>query len=260
MKEFLNNIITQAGQIAMDYRNQASELKVNRKSDKDLVSEADEAVEAFLISEIQKAYPDHAIFAEETGQHEGNEHRWIIDPIDGTTSFVHQQLYFSVSIAYEKNGVLECAAVNAPALDELFEAQKGCGATLNNKPIRVSNRDKLIDSVLATGFACVRSDLTHNNMPYFEKILPNIRGIRRYGSAAIDLCYVACGRMEGFWELNLKPYDISAGWLILEEAGGKLTDYDNGQANIPNETVGTNGSIHDDLINYLTTIKSHQVK
>lgn len=201
-------------------------------------------MENYLVEQIQKHYPGHAILGEESGSHAGNNYRWIIDPIDGTTSFVHDQPFFSNSIALEKDGELILAAVNAPALGELFMAEKGRGATLNDKPIRVSTRDKLSDCVLGTGFACVRSDLERNNIPYFVRVLPQIRGIRRFGSAAIDLCYTACGKLDGFWELNLNIYDIAAGMLIVTEAGGIVTDFSGGTANIPRETLAANPNIH----------------
>jgi myo-inositol-1(or 4)-monophosphatase len=256
MKQFLKSIMTEAGRIAMAHKARLSQMQVDRKSDKDLVTEADLAVEHYLVEQIKMHYPEHAILGEESGSHLGNEYRWLIDPIDGTTSFVHDQPFFSISVALEKSGEIILAGVNAPVLGELFMAEKGVGATLNDKPIHVSQRDKLIDSVLGTGFACVRQNLEHNNLPYFAKVVPVIRGIRRYASAAVDLSYVACGRMEGFWELNLKIYDIAAGMLILTEAGGKVTDFAGGTTNQPHETLATNGKIHDELSAILMQVKS----
>ena len=259
MYAFLKKIITQAGVIALDHKTRLGSIQVDRKSDKDLVTEADVAVERYLVGQIQERYPDHAIVGEESGDHAGNEYRWIIDPIDGTTSFVHDQPFFSISVALEHNGETILAAVNAPVLGELFMAEKGKGATLNGMPIHVSSRDKLIDSVLGTGFACVRQNLEHNNLPYFAKVVPMVRGIRRYGSAAIDLSYVACGRMEGFWELNLKIYDIAAGLLIVTEAGGMVTDFAGKDDNRPFETLATNGKIHDEMSHILTETQKHGV-
>lgn len=258
MKDFLKKIITEAGNISLDYRCHLSSLEVTRKSKNDIVSEADIAVEKYLIAQIRKQYPDHAIHGEESGDMEGSQYRWIIDPIDGTTSFVHGQPFYSVSIAVEKNGELILAAVNAPALKELFEARKGYGAFLNNKPICVSKTDKLSDSVLSTGFACIRFGLKHNNLPYFNKIVPQLRDVRRFGSAAIDLCYTACGRLEGFWELNLQPHDVAAGFLILSEAGGKYSDFSGTQDNIFKEILGTNGAIHDEVVKMFTSIKKRR--
>lgn len=251
MKDFLKMIVTEAGRIALEYKERVREMRVDHKSDKDLVTEADVAVERYLVEQIKMHYPEHAIVGEESGSHAGGAYRWIIDPIDGTTSFVHDQPFFSVSVALEHNGETILAAVNAPVLGELFMAEKGAGATLNGAPIQVSTRDKLIDSVLGTGFACVRQNLEHNNLPYFAKVVPVIRGVRRYGSAAIDLSYVACGRLDGFWELNLKIYDIAAGLLMVTETGGKVTDFAGGQKSRPFETLATNGKIHKELSDLL---------
>lgn len=258
MKDFLKEIITEAGKLSLDYRCRLSSLKVTRKSKNDIVSEADIAVEKYLIAQIRRRYPDHAIHGEESGDIAGKEYRWIIDPIDGTTSFVHGQPFYSVSIAIEKNGELILAAVNAPALKELFEARKGHGAFLNNKPIQVSKTATLSDSVLSTGFACIRFGLKHNNLPYFNKILPVLRDVRRFGSAAVDLCYTACGRLEGFWELNLQTHDVAAGFLILSEAGGTYSDFTGTQKNLYKEVIGTNGLIHDEVVKMFSSIKAHK--
>ena len=252
MKEFLFDISKQAGRISLEYKAKLSSMQVTKKSDKDLVSEGDLAVEAYLIDRIRAQYPSHAILGEESGAYGDNACRWIIDPIDGTTSFVHGQPFYSISIALEKDGDIILGAVNAPVLNELFYAEKGQGAFCNGEAICVSKRDKLIDSVLGTGFACVRSDLEHDNLPYFNKILPKIRGVRRYGSCAIDLSYVASGRLEGFWELNLNLYDMAAGLLILTEAGGCVTDFAGDTQKLPGQLVATNGLIHEELLTYLT--------
>lgn len=254
MNNFLKSLITAAGTLCQDYRSRLGSLELEHKSPKDIVTEADLAIERYLVGQIKKQYPGHGILAEETGDHAGTGYRWIIDPIDGTTSFLHGQPFFSISVAVEKDGELMLGAVLAPALGELYLAEKGHGATCNGNPIRVSRRDRLLDSVLATGFACIRSAQKRTNLPYFNHLLPKIRDVRRYGSAAVDLCYVASGRLEGFWELNLNLYDIAAGWLILEEAGGRLTDFSGGTRLIPQETVATNGLIHDDLIRELSTV------
>ena len=257
MKQFLKDIITEAGDITLTHRARLSDIQVNHKSAKDLVTEADLAVEQYLVNRIKDAYPDHSILGEESGTHTGNEYRWIIDPIDGTTSFVHNQPFYSVSVALEKAGRLILGAVFVPVLDELFMAELGKGATCNGKPIHVSNREKLSDCVLATGFACVRSDLSDNNIPHFVNILPCIRGIRRYGSAAIDLAYVAAGKHDGYWELNLKIYDVAAGILMVTEAGGTVTDFAGiNQNDIPAKILATNGLIHNELSGLLMNPKN----
>src|SRR3989339_1709883 len=243
VKEFLNDIITEAGRISLDYKTKLAGIRIDRKSPKDLCTEADIAIEKYLTSRIKKASPAHGILGEEFGKTEGNEYLWIIDPIDGTTSFIHDQPFYSVSVGLHKNGQPLLAAVNAPVLGEFFTAEKGKGSFLNGKPIKVSRRDDLMDCVLGTGFACLRSDNKLNNVPYFNSIIHKILGIRRFGSAAIDLCYVACGRLDGFWELNLHIYDIAAGALILSEAGGKITDFGMGETNIPSEVLATNSKI-----------------
>jgi myo-inositol-1(or 4)-monophosphatase len=256
MKEFLHDIILRAGQMTLEFRHKTGGLAVDRKSKRDLVTEADRAVEDYLVGEILRKYPSHGIFGEETGKHGGDDFCWVIDPIDGTTSYIHGQPFYSVSIGVQQNGRTILAAVNAPALGELFEAQARNGATLNGERIAVSKESCLEDSLLATGFACMRDNHAYNNLPLLQQILPQIRDIRRTGSAAVDLSYVACGRLEGFWELNLKPYDIAAGELIVAEAGGKATDFAGSTAGLPGEIIATNGHIHDAMIAILSATKS----
>ena len=259
MKEFLKDIINEAGKRSLKYYANIDSLTIDKKSDKDLVSEADKSIESFLVKAIKSRFPEHGIFGEETGEHKGNTYRWIIDPIDGTTSFLHHQPFYSISIALEKNGTVILGAVNAPVLKELFIAELGKGAYCNDHPIHVSKRNLLINSVLGTGFACVRSDCQHNNIPYFTAVLPLIRGIRRYGSAAIDLCYCACARLDGFWELNLKLYDIAAGKLIAQEAGATVTNFKGNANHNPDEIAVTNGLIHNELVNILTNIQKNVI-
>lgn len=244
MRDFFESLAREAGQRLLAESAQVADLAVEFKNDKDLVTAADRRMEDFIVAAIRKRFPGHAILGEETGFTRGTgDYCWVIDPIDGTTSFVHDQPFFSVSIALQKNGESILGAVVAPRLGELFLAEKGAGATLNSRPIRVSRRDQLIHSVLATGFACIRAGWPDNNLPLFCRVMPRIRGVRRYGSAAIDLSYVACGRLEGFWELNLKPYDIGAGVLMVREAGGTVTDL-RGGADFPAAgTLATNGLI-----------------
>jgi len=222
---FLKDLIKQAGTICLKDQKNLKPSDVNFKNKKDLVTITDKKIEDFIIKQLRAKYPTHNILGEETGRTLfPSDYLWIIDPIDGTTSFFHQQPFYSVSIALQHLGQTICGAVYAPRLDELFHADKD-GAFLNDHPIRVSESDQLINCVMATGFACLRADLSHNNLPYFNKIVPKLRDIRRYGSAAIDLCYVACGRLDGFWEMNLNVYDIAAGAFIVEKAGGILCDF-----------------------------------
>ncbi|MFC1745339.1 inositol monophosphatase family protein [Candidatus Riflebacteria bacterium] len=254
MKNFLQNIIIEAGKKTLNFRKKPGSLKIDRKSEKDLVTEADKAIENFLVRKIRKKYPTHAILGEEGGERSGDNYRWIIDPIDGTSSFIHQQPLYSVSIAVEHCGEIVLAAIYAPVLDEIFFAEKGKGASCNNKTIKVSKRKKLIDCILGTGFACLRSGLEHNNLPYLIEILPQIRDIRRSGSAALDMSFVACGRLDGFWELNLNIYDLAAGILILNEAGGKVSNFTGGMQNIYSQCLATNALLHNDLLDILKSI------
>lgn len=252
MQSFLEALSRDAGELALEYRARLHHLNVDRKSPKDLVTEADIAVESFIVKQIRDRYPDHGIFGEESGNHEADsEYRWLIDPIDGTAAFVHEQPFFSVSIAVERHGRLELGAVNAPVLGELFLAARGAGAWCNGRLLQVSNQGSLEDSILATGFACIRAGLPRNNLPYFNAFMPRIRDIRRYGSAAIDLCFVAAGRLEGFWELNLKPYDVCAGLLMVEEAGGHWSDFSGGRADLYAEVLASNGHVHDAMMTVL---------
>ena len=248
MKQFLKDIITQAGAIALEYRKNVHSLTIDEKQSKELVCEADRVIDQFLIAEINKRYPDHANFTEESGEIPGADYRWVIDPIDGTTAFLHEMPFFSISVAVEKAGQTILAAVNAPVLDELFEAEKNHGASLNGVPIKVSRRSKLRESVLCTGFACLRAGWKHNNLAYLNRLLPELQDMHRHGSAAIDLGYVACGRLEGFWELHLNLYDVAAGFLILTEAGGRNTDFTGGTNGFYDEILSTNGHIHNDMI------------
>lgn len=259
MQKFLRDIINQAGQISLDYRSRLDNLVVDRKhSPHDLVTQADQAIEAFLIQRIQQKYPGHAILGEEHGALAGSEYRWIIDPIDGTTSFIHGQPTYTISVGIERNGEFVLGAVLAPVLNELFTAEKGGGAQLNGRALHVSERKELADSVLATGFACIRAGEKRNNLPYFNTLMPRIRGIRRFGSAALDMCYVAAGRLEGYWELNLNIYDCAAGYLIVEEAGGRVSDFTGGLNHLYDEMLCTNGLVHDEMMAVFAEVRQRE--
>ncbi|AQQ70383.1 Inositol-1-monophosphatase [Limihaloglobus sulfuriphilus] len=252
MKNFLRKVILDAGEISLDYRQKGFE--VSRKSAKDLVTEADRAVEKFLTKKITEQYPSHGILGEEYGSTKTGEYCWVIDPIDGTSSFVHGHPFYSISIALQRGGETILGAVYAPVLDELFTAEKNAGAFLNCEKIQVSPTSELIDVMAATGFACIRAGLEHNNLKYFNRIIPKIRGIRRCGSAAIDLSYVACGRYDVFWELNLKKYDFAAGALILEEAGGKVTGFDGKPSPTGETLLATNSILHRQFLEMLNLL------
>jgi myo-inositol-1(or 4)-monophosphatase len=252
MIQFLKKIAMDAGRICLEGSEGLSAADVEFKNPRDLVTVIDKKVENYIIAEIKKVYPDHGIIGEETGRTETvSDCWWIIDPIDGTTSFVHGQPYYAVSIAFRKEGELQVGVVHAPALGQLFSAEKGQGTYLNDHKVQVSSTRQMRESVLGTGFACLRANWEKNNMLYLNRIMPAIRDIRRCGSAAIDLAYVAAGKFDGFWELNLNIYDIAAGVLLVTEAGGVVCDFSGGNAFPEAGIVATNGKITNELIGYL---------
>ena len=222
---------------------------VQYKGDVDLVTETDERSEAAIVSRLRKEFPDHAIVAEEgsEGAPLGAKYCWYIDPLDGTTNFAHGYPCFATSIALHENGVPLVGVVVNPIAQETFSAVRGEGAKLNGKPIRVSSVPKLATSLVATGFPThMREDSA--NIQYYWGFTLNSHGVRRDGSAALDLCTVACGRLEGFWEFGLKSWDVAAGMLIVIEAGGKVTDINGGAFHVGSPHVlATNGLIHEDM-------------
>ncbi len=202
-------------------------IKVEKKGHNDFVSEADRAAERAVIEVIQKHYPDHAILAEESGKQGESDHVWIIDPLDGTTNFLHGFPVFCVSIGVQVNGRIEHAAVYDPMRQELFTASRGAGALLDDRRIRVSGRKEIDHALIGTGFPFRQADSEMG--PYLEmlgKVVRNTAGVRRPGAAALDLCYVAAGRLDGFWETGLQPWDLAAGSLIIREAGGIISGLD----------------------------------
>jgi myo-inositol-1(or 4)-monophosphatase len=201
-----------------------SVLQVTKKQHNDFVTEVDQAAEAAIIDVLKKAYPDHAILAEESGAsanlHDDNENVWIIDPLDGTTNFIHGFPQYCISIALQQRGQITQAVVYDPTRNDLFTASKGAGAYLNEKRIRVSKRDKIADALIGTGFPFRDMRGLDEYMKMFRVMTENCAGLRRPGAAALDLAYVACGRLDGFFEKGLKPWDIAAGALLITEAGG----------------------------------------
>jgi myo-inositol-1(or 4)-monophosphatase len=227
--------------------------RVNKKGRIDLVTEADTASEKIIIKTIRAAFPDHAILAEESGMNDGTpEYQWYIDPLDGTTNFANGLNLFCVSIAFAAKEEVVFGIVLSPFTDELFTAVKGGGALRNSRPIRVSNAKTVTDSLLATGFPY---DFKNDGpiIRRFSNCLRQAQGIRRLGSAALDLCYVACGRFAGYWEQHLHPWDTAAGFLIAKEAGGLVTDYSNRAFTVDKkEIVATNGNIHKEMLALLS--------
>jgi len=204
-------------------------VRVSAKGRSDFVTEVDHAAEQAIIEILKTAYPQHAILAEESGAsgpHSGSEYTWIIDPLDGTTNFIHGFPQYAVSIGLQHDGQITQAVVYDPTRNELFTATRGRGAFLNDRRLRVSRRDKLRDSLIGTGFPFRKLEHLDQYVRMFKRITEETAGIRRPGAAALDLAYVAAGRLDGFWEFGLSPWDMAAGSLLIIESGGLISDFD----------------------------------
>jgi myo-inositol-1(or 4)-monophosphatase len=202
------------------------EKQIEFKGSINLVTDVDKACEKAIVDILQGRFPEHDILAEEgSGRRKNSEYKWIIDPLDGTTNYAHGYRLFCVSIALEHKGEIVVGAVYEPNRDEMFTAEKSGGALLNGEKIQVSAVADLNHAMLATGFAYNVRETSNNNLDHFQKFLMKTQAIRRDGVAAIDLCYVAAGRYDGFWELNLFPWDVAAGYLMIQEAGGQVSDF-----------------------------------
>jgi myo-inositol-1(or 4)-monophosphatase len=220
-----------AGDIIVRNMDRLDRLKVVTKQNNDFVSNVDHMAEQAIIDTIKHAYPDHGILAEESGsQDEKADYQWIIDPLDGTTNYLHGFPQFAVSIALQHKGRLEVGVIYDPVSQELFAASRGNGATLNDRKIRVSTHKGLENALLSTGFPYYDQSYLDIYIETMKALMQKTAGVRRPGSAALDLAWVAAGRTEGFWEFNLKPWDIAAGALIVREAGGIVSDFSNGDA------------------------------
>ncbi len=222
----------------------------NKEGVNNLVTEADHAAEKAILDVIKSKFPDHQILAEETGEIVmDSTYKWIIDPIDGTVNFAHGIPLNCVSIGVEHNGEVILGAVYNPHLNEFYFAEKGKGATLNDKPIHVSSETQTIKSCLVTGFPYTYINAANGPLEIFERFIRKGVPVRRLGSAAIDLCWVAAGRFDGFYEHKLEPWDSAAGYLIVEEAGGKVTDHEGNKFSIyQHKVLATNGKIHEEMI------------
>lgn len=233
--------------------------EVSFKGAVDLVTSFDKRAQKMIISSLSARYPGHDFLAEEgLSKEKGSEFRWIIDPLDGTTNYAHHFPIFSVSIALEWKKTLVLGVVYDPMREENFTAVKGRGAFLNGHAIKPSSVRELDKSLLSTGFPYDIRESSVNNIDHFQNLVTRVQGIRRGGSAALDLCYVACGRFDGFWELKLMPWDVAAGALIVREAGGRLSDFQNGEFSIFGaETLATNGLIHKQVVEVLKMGKKH---
>ncbi|ANA40869.1 MULTISPECIES: inositol monophosphatase family protein [Geobacter] len=223
---------------------------IRYKGEIDLVTEVDEACEELIVATIRAAFPDHDILAEEQTRETGtSRYRWIVDPLDGTTNYAHGFPWFCVSIALEIDGEMAVGVVYQPVMDELFSAVKGEGAFVNGRPIHVSSRAPLNQCLLATGFPYDRTRGNENNIDNFYCFQFAARAVRRAGAAALDLACVAAGRLDGYWELKLKPWDVAAGCLLVTEAGGRVTTHNGDPFSVSEHRIlASNGLIHDEML------------
>lgn len=241
-----------AGNIIMRYRNRVQSLKVDSKGRNDFVTEVDQQAEAAIIETISKAYPAHGFLGEETGRHGNQDACWIIDPLDGTTNFLHDFPMFSVSLAFSVRGKLEHGVIYDPMSQELFTASRGEGAQLDGRRIRVSNRRSLEGALIGTGFPFRAHDNLDAYLAMFRDVLTSTAGVRRAGSAALDLAYVAAGRLDGFWESGLKSWDLAAGTLMIREAGGMVSNLIGDEGFLESGNVaGGNPRVHIALLKLL---------
>jgi len=251
MRETLLTIARAAGDVLMRHygtlrRGDASLKDGNRR---DLVSQADLDAEAYIKAQIPDS--DDLLTEESPARDHGSRRQWIVDPLDGTVNFLHGIPFWGVSIAVLEDGEFLAGVIHAPALEQTFTAERGKGAHLNGERIDVSTTAALGDSIVATGFAYARNELPDHNIDNFEKVCRAAAGVRRMGAAALDLAYTACGRLDGFWELHLNPWDVAAGILLVREAGGTVTDFSGGEDAVRmlhgRNLIASNGRIHDEL-------------
>ncbi|KQC11406.1 MAG: hypothetical protein APR54_10940 [Candidatus Cloacimonas sp. SDB] len=255
MLETIKKIIKQAGKIAIAGYHASSKV-IHHKGATDIVTQTDLKIEDFIRSQILQYYPDHDLLMEETDNElKKSNHLWIIDPLDGTTNFAHKFPFFAISIAYEENQIRQLAAVYIPFFQELFWAEKDMGAYLNGRKIQVSETAEISQSLIATGFPYDRWQKGDYYLQEFAAFMKRAQGIRRAGAAAIDLCYTACGRLDGFFERKLKPWDTAAGSLIVREAGGKVTNYSGDLQHYTEDTIiASNGIIHQNMLDILSQV------
>jgi myo-inositol-1(or 4)-monophosphatase len=249
--DFCVDLARAAGDVLKHYMDRDKHVELKGRAN--LVTIADKESEALIISRIRGRYPDHQILAEESGSSgAAGEGKWIIDPLDGTTNFAHQYPFFCVSIGFEFRGGVLCGAVYDPCRDEMFSAARGLGAFVNGRPLRVSDVEKLGSALLLTGFPYGVREKIRKAMAQFEAFIIESQAVRRGGSAALDLCYTALGRCDGFWEMDLQPWDTAAGLIILEEAGGRVTDFSGKHFSVyGKEIVASNGRIHEEIVDVL---------
>ncbi|HZY46025.1 MAG TPA: inositol monophosphatase family protein [Anaerolineae bacterium] len=249
--DFAKKISREAGQLLTEYWHRG--VVAEYKGAIDLVSEADRASEKLILDRIRSVYPDHAILSEESGSNQtSSPYTWIVDPLDGTTNFTHGHPDFAVTIALQVKDAIELGVVIDPLRNELFAARKGQGSWLNDRRIKVSATEQLDRSLLVTGFPYDRRTNPHNNLREDSAFLMMAQGVLRSGSAAIDLASVACGRVDGYWEFRLSPWDVAAGILLVNEAGGRVTNVEGEQLAVPHtDVVASNGLIHAEMMSVL---------
>src|SRR6267142_2270218 len=242
----MEKIAKEAGSLLMSY---FGKISIEYKGDADLVTEADRAAERLITERIVALWPEHDLVGEEGARRErGSDYKWYVDPLDGTTNFAHGFPVFCVSIGLEHRGAIIAGVLFDPTRDELFSAAKAAGAHLNGRPIHVSKTSRLAESLLGTGFPSHKRH-KNPNIHFYQQLTLRSHGVRRAGSAALDLACVAAGRFDGFWEFNLKPWDTAAGVLLVTEAGGRIRDFSGGEFQITSrELLATNGLIHDELL------------
>lgn len=262
IEPFLKQLLIQAGNKLQRHFGRVKTIHFKEGSSTNLVTNVDREVEKFVKDQIRKRFPEDSILAEESPiENADAPRRWIIDPLDGTTNFAHALPMFSISIGVEVGGKVVTGGVNCPAYKELFFASKGKGATLNGKKIHVSGVRKLDQSLLVTGFPYDIHEHPEESLPYFNALIQRAQGMRRLGSAAMDLCYLAMGRFDGFFEVFLHAWDTSAGALILEEAGGTVTDFSGRPYSIyQRELAASNGFIQTEMLQVIQRVKAGQIR
>ena len=254
----MQDLAREAGALLISYFGKVS---IEYKGDADLVTQADRSSEKLIVERIRKQWPHHDLIGEEGSRTEtGSDYRWYVDPLDGTTNFAHGYPVFCVSMGLEYKGELLAGVVYDPTRDEMFTAAKGNGAQLNGRAIRVSKTARLRESLVATGFPSHKRH-KNPNINFYHQITLRSHGVRRAGSAALDLCYVACGRYDGFWEFNLNSWDTAAGVLLVNEAGGKVTNFTGGPFMIDSRQVlATNGVLHPEMLQEFGEIMAGRVE
>lgn len=254
----MQELAREAGSLLMSY---FGKVAIEYKGDADLVTKADRTSEKLIVDHIRRRWPDHDLIGEEGSRNEtGSDYRWYVDPLDGTTNFAHGYPVFCVSLALEYKHERMAGVIFDPNRNEMFAAAKGSGATLNGEGIRVSRTPRLQESLIATGFPSHKRH-KNPNIHFYHQLTLRSHGVRRAGSAALDLCYVACGRYDSFWEFNLNPWDTAAGVLIVEEAGGKVTNFSGNPFSIDSRQVlASNTLLHEELLHEFHEIFAGRVE